>query len=129
MDKYLKEFKGGNPVYKMLDGFGRPGRKVETIDNDIGDYISSCLYPLKNCIDRMISEGEDGDAIFDFAHILDRLYDAAYTQLEKMDEAIYTHMGWIKITTTNENIRGGLMQQDFLGVYVGKEPDDKAVNA
>lgn len=131
MKKYVKEFEGGKLVYKMLDGFGRPCREVETTEWEIGDYIGSCLYPLSNCIDRMRQAAEDASdsPMGEYVAILDRLYDAAMTEIEKMDEIIYKSMGWVQILKTSENCRGGFMQQDLLDAYVKKESNEKAVNA
>jgi len=60
-------------------------------------------------------------------NILDRLYDSAVTQLKKLDEVIYKDMGLLQIVTTNEPSRGSFMQQDFIEVYVKKEPDKSTV--
>jgi hypothetical protein len=121
MKKYIKEFEDGKEVYKTLDGFGRPGRKVDTMEWDIHQYINYCLFPLQNCINRMREANEFESETGQFVEILGRLYEAADVQLEKMEEAIYKDMGWIKIATTNESCFGDFLQQDFLEVYVEKE--------
>lgn len=127
--KYVKEFEGGEAVYKTLAGNGGPGREVETKEWDMEEYINYCLFPLRNCINRMQAINNSDNETAEFADILDRLYDSTQVQLGKMGDAFYKDMGWIKIITTNEDCRGGFLYQDFLEVCVQEEPNDKAVNA
>jgi hypothetical protein len=127
MTEYAKEFKDGEAVYKILYK-GRPAREVETIELEIGDYIDRCFFPLRNCINRMQAIDNPESETAEFADVLDRLYDSAHAQLERMDDTIYKDMGRIIIITTNENCRGGFMHQDFLEVCIEKEPNDKSVN-
>ncbi len=70
---------------------------------------------------------QSGEADENDMNILDRLYDSAVTQLKKLDEVIYKDMGLLQIVTTNEPSRGSFMQQDFIEVYVKKEPDKSTV--
>jgi hypothetical protein len=127
--EYVKEFKGGEAVYKMLDGNGKPAREVETAEWDIEMYINYCLFPLRNCINRMQALNNPDIETDEFADMLDRLYDSARAQLGRMGDALYRDMGRIEIITTNESCRGGFLHQDFIEVCVQKEPNDKAVNA
>ena len=124
MEKYLKECKDGKVTWRFKEGFNKqPGREVETTDWGIGDYVDYCLFPLKDCIQRMdqAAEDRDDDIMREFANILRRLYDSAIMQLEKMDDAIYKDMGWIKIRQVNEKILGDFLQQELLEVFVEKE--------
>lgn len=120
---YVKEFEGGKEVWKMRDPAGHTGREVETGEWDIGSYITYCLFPISSCIKRMGEMEEEGSKIGEYAVILDRLYDAAYAQLGKMEDAIYKDRGYVRIVTTNEYCRGGFLQQDFLEVYVKDKPE------
>ena len=124
MGEHAKVFEGGKAVYKLLDGFGRPTRDVKTADWEMMMYVDYCLFPISDCIKRMINdvEAEREGPFYEYANILDRLYDAALSQLRKMDAAIYKDMGRIKIITTNEDIRGGFLHQAFLEVHVKEEP-------
>ena len=124
MREHLKVFEGGKEVWRLLDGFGRPGREVETVDWDLDSYVNYCLYPVQSCINRMREGSEDESVIAEYADILDRLYDSAQTQLRKLNNAIHKDLGRIKITTVNEPCRGGFMQQDFLEV-VAEEKKSK----
>ena len=120
-DKYLKEIKGGEPVFKLLDARG-PGREVDTMDWELDGYITHCLFPIANCIKQMSDKYYEEDSEPNkYAEILDRLYDAAFLQLMKMEEAIRKDIGMVKIETTNESCRGGFLQQDFLEAYVEKK--------
>jgi hypothetical protein len=125
--EYVKELEGGKEVYKMLNVEGRPVREVETVAWDIHSYINHCLFPLSHCIKRMGYHEDDGSEIGEYADVLDRLYDAAHVQLQKMDDAIHKDMGRIKIITTNEDCRGGFLEQDFLEVHVKEEQNKKTV--
>lgn len=120
--KYAKELENGEPVYKMLIGIDGAGRKAETYDWGVDEFISYCLYPLSECIETMRKmDAEEDSDLSRYANILARLYDAAHMQLEKMGEAIYKDMGWIQIRTTSERCLGDFLLQDFLEVYVKKE--------
>lgn len=127
--EYVKELEGGEAVWKISGPTGHVGREVKTGDWDIDSYTNYCLFPIANCIKRMRETGEDGDDLSEYADILDRLYDAADTQLRKMADAIYKDIGWVKIVTTNEDVRGSFLQQDFLEVYVKKGPEKEVVTA
>lgn len=129
MRQHAKVFEGGQEGWKLLDGFGRPGRDVKTVDWEMRIYINYCLFPIQNCINRMREANELESETGQFVEMLDRLYDAASTQLGKMSDAIDEDMGQIKITTTNEDCRGGFLHQDFLEVCVKENPNDEAVNA
>lgn len=112
---YVKKVKGEEESFMMLDGFGRPGREVNTIEWDLHQYVNQCLFPIHDYIEKM------RDACDENVDILERLYDAALLQIKKMDNAIYKDMGWINIVTTSEECYGGFMHQDFLEVYVKAE--------
>jgi hypothetical protein len=123
--EFLKKIEGGKRVYRMMDGVNRPGREVDTAEWEIDEYVNYCIYPLQNCISRMHGIDEPDSEIQEFVDMLDRLYDSAHAQISKMAEAIYKDMGWVKIITTNENCRGGFLEQDFLEVFVEKEEKAK----
>lgn len=125
--EYVKEVKGGKEAFVMLSSSGGVLREVGTMNWEIGDYIDYCLYPIRGCIERMREEGGVEGAIYEYAIILGRLYDAARVQLEKIDDAIYKGMGDIQIRTTSEQCLGGFLQQDFLEVYVKPEPVEAKV--
>jgi hypothetical protein len=115
---YQKEIEDGKRIFKMLDGFGRPGREVETTEWELDSYVNYCLFPISIVIEKM-AQAEDPDSeIAQYADVLDRLYDAARVQLTKMEKAITESLGKTRIVTTNEDCRGGFLQQDFLDVYM-----------
>ena len=129
MREHLKVVEGDKVVWKMIDREGRPVREVETVDWDLDMYINYCIYPIQNCINRMQGIDEPDSKIQEFVDMLDRLYDAARVQLYKMADAIYEDMGRVQIITTNENSRGGFLQQDFLEAYIKEKPEKEVVNA
>lgn len=117
---YVKKVEGKEESFMMLDGCGRPSREVKTVEWDLHQYINHCLFPVHDCIEKM-GKTSDQDTICEYVDILNRLYDAALLQLNKMNKAIYKDLGWIKIVTTNEDCYGGFMHQDFLEVHVNAE--------
>ena len=127
--EYIKELEGKEAVYKMLDGNGRPGREVETAEWELEAYINYCLFPLRNCINRMQAISNPDIETDEFADMLDRLYDSANAQLEKMAEVINKDVGTCGIITTNESCRGGFLHQDIIEACVQEEQNNKAVNA
>ena len=128
MSEHAKVLEGGKEGWKLLDGLGRPGRDVKTVDWEMRMYINYCLFPIQNCINRMREANEFESETGEFVEMLDRLYDAALTQLGKMSDAFDKDMGEIEIITTNEDCRGGFLHQDFLEVYA-KKKNDEAVTA
>lgn len=120
----MKEIKDGKAVYSSPDIYGMPCREVETRDWEIDGYINYCLFPVFDCIKRMMGEEqEDGSEIDEYADILERLYDSAHSQLGKMCDAIHKDIGMIQIITTSEDFRGGFLKQEFLEAFVEKNQD------
>jgi hypothetical protein len=128
MKGYAKKLEGGEVVYKLLDGNGRPVREVKTVEWDIREYINYCLFPLRNCINRMQELDNPDIETEEFADMLDRLNDSALTQIRRMGDVLCKDMGQIKIVTTNESSRGGFLHQEFIEAFVQEEQSDKVVN-
>ncbi|MBU2623040.1 MAG: hypothetical protein KKD92_12055 [Proteobacteria bacterium] len=123
--KYVKEIKDGKEVYSFLNDNGTLAREVETTEWELESYINYCLFPILNCIKRMgeLVDPKERSEINEYADILNRLYDAASVQLEKMNDTIGKDLGIILIRATAEDCFGGFMQQDLIEAFVKKNHD------
>jgi hypothetical protein len=123
--KYVKENKDGEVIFSLLNHKAEPGRSVITHDWELESYIKNCFYPILSCIKIMRQVQEDESEAYEYANILDRLYDAAEMQLERMTAALEKDLGEIIIRTTNEACFGSYMQQDLLEAFVEKKQIDQ----